>query len=421
MFSTRAQNETYAPRFATPWRGNARDRAWVTMFTSPETSGDVARRMVEGSARTLDAYAPSVDSWSGCSRWSASCVGCDPDYLASNETFLLFRDLINAANRGVHVRLLTNKFDGVRECAGKLSVLSYLSLIFEVRTYRTTTFQHAKVLIADGETVSISSVNWSRGAFFENREAGVAIANSRGAAAYVSGVFEYDWQIAEPWTSAGISDDEVRRIRDGRFLEPFEIERRNISEPHYEAWPLGDPVIVSEDAIDISVSPDAGAETMMDFINVSTRYTLDVYTYQITDDRFADAIIALALNRNVRVRILLSRAIFSDRDRRLSIQVVDRMRQKAKDKILFLSSPHFYRYAHLKIMISDATAVAVATGNLSPSDLPFPVRPFPPHEASINRDFEVIIRNDDVVERFARLFEGELELGTTPYRRPSKF
>ena len=410
-------------RFATPWRGSVSATAKVTVFTSPETSGDVARAVVEGAARTLDVYTPSVESWSGCSRRSASCVGCEPGYLTANETFVLFRDLINAANRGVRVRLLTNEFDDARECAGKMSALSYLSLVFEVRTYRTTTFQHAKVLIADGETVSISSVNWSRGAFLENREAGVAIEKSPGAAQYVSRVYSYDWSVAEPWVApnTGISDDDIKRIRDGRFLQPFEIERRNISEPHYEAWPLGDPVVVSEDAIDISVSPDAGAATMMEFINVSTHSSLDVYTYQITDDRFADAIVALALDRNVRVRILLSRAIYSDRDRRLSTLVVDRMRRTAKGKIMFLSSPHFYRYAHLKVMISDGTAVAVSTGNLSPSDLPFPVHPFPPHEASINRDFEVIIRNGDVVERFARLFEGDLELGATPYRRPSKF
>lgn len=321
------------------------------------------------------------------------------------------------------MRLLTNKFDGVRECSRSMSVLSYLSLIFEVRTYRTTTFMHAKVLVGDNETVSISSVNWSRGTFLENREAGVAIGKSRGAAAFVSSVFEYDWEIADPWIapSTGVSDDDIKRIRDGRFLEPFEIERRNISEPHYDAWPLGDPVDVSGDEVDISVSPDAGAATMMDFINVSTHSTLDVYTYQITDDRFAEAIVELALQRNIRVRLLLSRAIFSDRDRRLSTKVVSRMRRKANGKILFLSSPHFYRYAHLKVMISDSTAVALATGNLSPSDLPFPVRPFRPHEASINRDFEVIIRNGDVVERFSRLFEGELKLGATPYRRPSKF
>ena len=37
------------------------------------------------------------------------------------------------------------------------------------------------------------------------------------------------------------------------------------------------------------------------------------------------------------------------------------------------SSPHFFRYAHLKVLIVDDERVVVATGNLSPSDLPFPI------------------------------------------------
>lgn len=416
----RAQNETYEPRFTTPWRGDANDVVAVEAFFSPETSGETARELVQGSRRTIDAYAPGVESWSGCGtpERGSVCVGCEPEKLRDEEQFVLFRDLINAANRGVRVRLLTNLFDNVHECSGRTTVMSYLSEIFEVKTYRTTTFQHSKVLIIDGETVSISSVNWSRTSFIENREAGVRLLSEK-AASFAMTVFEFDYELAETWVAPtnGISDDDRRKIQDGGFLPPFPIPRRQINEPHYEA-PRRPPVSISGDAIELFVSPDAGATTLIDFFK-RTNTTLDVYTYQITDEFFAEMILSLA-KRGVRVRVVLSRAIYGDQDRRLSTRVIDTMRAKSRDRISFYSSPHFYRYAHLKVVISDGSSVAVSTGNLSPSDLPQPIQPFPPHKSSINRDFGIIVRNG-IVEDFQKLIDGDVRLGATKYRRPTKY
>ena len=417
----RAQNETYAPRFREFVAVG--DEVGLTAFFSPDTSADASASLVREAKESVDVFAPAVESWSGCGAGKTGCAGCAPDRVRASEAFVLFRELLNAAHRGVRVRLLTNRFDDVKECIGAVSVTSYFSENFDVRTYTSTTFMHAKAMIVDGNVTAISSVNWSKSSYLENREAGV-VARSKSVAKFAGEVFEYDWSVAEVWrmpANDGISEDEIRRMKSSEWLEPFPIPSRNISAPHYspkkqrETWCKGA-------AVKVSVSPDAGAMTMLEAMNATT--SLDVYTYQITDDFFATRLLKLA-DDGVIVRIVLSRAIFSDVDRKLSTSLVDKMRENKK--IVFRSSPRFYRYAHLKIMIvdrgRDSERVALATGNLSPSDLPLPVRPFIPCQkggAAVNRDFEIVMHDANIVEQFQNLFDGDMAY-TSPYRRPSKF
>lgn len=415
------------PRFTTPYNGDLGDAHVATAFFSPEkSSAETTRMMVQSATRTLDVYTPSVESWSGCSKWNSPCVGCAPSVVRDEEAFVLFRDLLNAANvRGVRVRLITNKFDTAHECYGTVSVLSYLSEVIEVRTYATTTFQHGKIIVADNCT-AISSVNWSMTSYVENREAGVVVCNEKHAA-YVKRVFAYDWNIADPWIRPkgnGIGPDDVRLMRDRSYLEPFDVQHRKISKPHYS---VGVQTSVKIDGADIqvSVSPDNAANVILRAVN-KTQKTLDIYTYQLTDALFAEMILEIARRKpSVKVRLLMSRAIFMDRDRILSTTTMNDLRSAAAGgNIECYSSPSYIRYAHLKIIIIDGASVVVQTGNLSPSDLPYPATPFEPFGSpgwkSINRDFEVIIRDARVTKTFMDLFEGELRFSTT-YVDPKKF
>ena len=423
--TTCRQRKTYVPRFTTPYNGDAGDAHVITPFFSPETSGEMTAMMVRSATRTLDVYTPSVESWSGCSKWNSPCVGCAPSVVRDEEAFVLFRDLLNAANvRGVRVRLITNKFDTVHECYATISVLSYLSEVIEVRTYATTTFMHGKVIIADNCT-AISSVNWSKTSYIENREAGVVVCNEK-LARYAERVFAYDWNTADPWMRPkrnGIGPDDVRLMRDRSYLEPFDVQHRNISKPHYS---VGAQTSVNIDGADIqvSVSPDNAANVILRAVN-ETQKTLDIYTYQLTDALFAEMILEIARRKpSVKVRLLMSRAIFMDRDRIASTKTMHDLRSAAGGNIECYSSPSYIRYAHLKIIIIDGASVVVQTGNLSPSDLPYPAAPFEPFGSpgwkSINRDFEVIIRDARVTKTFMDLFEGELRFSTI-YVDPRKF
>ena len=120
------------------------------------------------------------------------------------------------------MRVLTNAFDDEKTCAGAVSPLGFLAMSAEVAMFRTTTVQHAKVIVVDGERTAISSVNWSKGSFLANREAGVVLTSTE-AAAFVTSVFEYDWKIAKPWATPtdGIDDDDLSLIHISEPTRPY--------------------------------------------------------------------------------------------------------------------------------------------------------------------------------------------------------
>jgi len=398
----------------------------MSAFFSPDTSGVALQRAVENGVSFIDAYAPSVESWSGCTPWHEPCVGCSVAYTRQNEEHVFFRALLNAAARGVRVRLLTNKFDSVRECKNAVTMLTYFSKIFEVRTYATTTFQHSKVMIVD-ECVAISSVNWSKSSFIENREAGVLMCSAAegsddivGVSSYMRTVFDYDWALADIWTPPNeLSTSDLALIRNSSYLEPFPLPKHNISEPHFV--PELRRTLVPGNKVTVNVGPDA-ASTALYHELASTQSTLDIYTYQITDEVFAKFIVELS-KRLGRVRVILSRAIFMDEDRFDSIRIVDQMRNESQGRIEFLSSPHFYRYAHLKIWVRDGKTVGLSTGNFSPSDIP-PIHPYPPFRdpawRSINRDFNVVVSDVNFTKQFSELITGD-GAHFKAYTKPSKF
>ena len=87
----------------------------------------------------------------------SGCGGCTID-ACNEEAFPVFPALLNAINRGVTVRLLTNNYEG-STCSGLIQPLDFLVLAgVQVRYYTSTTFMHAKFMIVDGKVVAISSV-----------------------------------------------------------------------------------------------------------------------------------------------------------------------------------------------------------------------------------------------------------------------
>lgn len=55
---------------------------------------------------------------------------------------------------------------------------------------------HNKLIIIDGNTVLVSSQNWSKAAVLENREAGLLLEH-KGIASYFTGIFDEDWKTAQ--------------------------------------------------------------------------------------------------------------------------------------------------------------------------------------------------------------------------------
>ena len=122
-------------------------------------------------------------------------MGCSLNQ-QQHEEFPIFAALLNAVHlKGIRVQIVTNNFTQT-SCPGQISPLDWLYLNgIQIRSYTTTTFMHAKVVIVDhGKRTSISSVNFSWTSFMKNREAGVVIENcSCQLLDLYSQVFQYDW------------------------------------------------------------------------------------------------------------------------------------------------------------------------------------------------------------------------------------
>jgi phosphatidylserine/phosphatidylglycerophosphate/cardiolipin synthase-like enzyme len=79
---------------------------------------------------------------------------------------------------------------------------------------------HNKLIIVDGETVLVSSQNWSKAAVTENREAGLLFKHP-GVASYFTDIFEVDWRTAQKKLPATIGAGVVtpESLKKGGFIE----------------------------------------------------------------------------------------------------------------------------------------------------------------------------------------------------------
>lgn len=102
--------------------------------------------------------------------------------------------IISAVGRGVHCRvMLDNRSSGMQPVADMLK--SYgVHVAFTNQTYFGWT--HNKGVIVDGQSVLISSINWSNESVSRNREAAVIITHS-GVANFFAQVFQWDWENGE--------------------------------------------------------------------------------------------------------------------------------------------------------------------------------------------------------------------------------
>ena len=106
-----------------------------------------------------------------------------PDYPNSDEMKLLY-DLVNAAKRGVDVKIITDGFytsdEGVKFLRD-----NGIDIIYD-STKKTT---HAKLLIIDGKITIVGSTNWSYYSIDKNHEANAIVESTK-----LAGEFEEYFQ-----------------------------------------------------------------------------------------------------------------------------------------------------------------------------------------------------------------------------------
>lgn len=140
---------------------------------------------------------------------------------------LYLEALIDAARRGVEVRLLLdssdyNTDDGDRNdnddtAAYANGVAAAEGLDLEARLIDRGAHgllrAHTKGFVVDGETVLVSSVNWGRNSATGNREAGLLVTNAD-LAAYFEEAFAWDWRTDFTPPRADAGPDRTVRVGD---------------------------------------------------------------------------------------------------------------------------------------------------------------------------------------------------------------
>jgi hypothetical protein len=79
--------------------------------------------LINSATTSIEIGTPGWKSWIGCSQYGTQ-DGCDPGEMRNSEQFPVFAAVLNAAFRGVKVRVLTNDF-GVTCLPGMIDPLQF--------------------------------------------------------------------------------------------------------------------------------------------------------------------------------------------------------------------------------------------------------------------------------------------------------
>jgi phosphatidylserine/phosphatidylglycerophosphate/cardiolipin synthase-like enzyme len=158
---------------------------------------------------------------------------------ASQEKITVLLQAMRAAmdaNPTLDVRIVLGKVFGPDDIAREKANLKLLKDTYglalggNVRFIDTKRFVHChnKMIIVDGDTVLVSSQNWSDSAVSKNREAGLLLTH-KGIGKYFTGVFENDWETALtklPEPSGPSVEPEA--LRSGGFIQVVPADYREV-------------------------------------------------------------------------------------------------------------------------------------------------------------------------------------------------
>ena len=264
----------------------------------------------------------------------------------SIEIYLLTDDsivsaLFRARDRGVTVRVLLEKdpYGGSNQQPEIFNTLSAGGV--QVRwNDAATRFSHVKLIVIDQSVALIMNLNLTFSALTKNRELAV-VTTDPALVEHASRIFESDWQGKE-----------------GAIPGP------------------------------LILSPDTSRDTILGLVNSATE-TLDIYAEVITDREFVSAVQA-ALERGVRVRIVMSQAYGED----LLTEPVGEL-VRAGAELHTLANP----YIHAKMLLVDGTRALIGSQNYTSTSM------------DKNREVGVVISSPSNIERLQRVFDKDFAMG----------
>jgi len=368
----------------------------ISAFFSPDYSASTLTSLVESAKSEVLIAIPGFSSWSGCT-YGELCYGCYAKDIKQKEKFPVFQALVNAIHRGVHVQIVTNDPAqyGDKQCAGKMSLLTYLAIAgASVRYYTTTGFLHTKFVSVDqGDRLAISSINFSKTSIMSNREAGVLIYGNRAIANFTRAVFDFDNKQAAPIVvdMSQYTSDEIALIRDKSDIPVVVPEKYNFKHCEVDT-PAPEPKQVINDAIvSLVASPDFALENLKTVLNgVKTSFQLSIY--EVSSTPLCDMLIDMAA-RGVSLKLFVSHEVFGAEEKKEALECYKKL--YSHNIAVKMSHPYCLSYSHQKYWIVDNRLVMMSSGNWRESDYPQLPNTFPPMGSSgyrkVNRDFTIAV------------------------------
>ncbi|GAM28126.1 hypothetical protein SAMD00019534_113020, partial [Acytostelium subglobosum LB1] len=399
------QNTTYYAKFKSAEDSGPMS---ITTYFSPDTSIQTETELVLDAQSTIDIGIPSFSSWAYCSSTYNGIYGCTVADQRSTETFPIWGALLNAINRGVTVRILTNNYYGPNQTLtdGYIDPISFLALAgAKVKYFTTLTFLHTKYMNIDGKTTSISSINYSQTSFMKNREAGVIVQGSQPISSFTTEVFDYDWDLGIDWPTLSYSQSNMAIITN---KTPVKIV---VPPPNSFPGSYVTKATTTSGNVDAEVftSPDDAWDIVTS--DIANSKSLKVYIYQITDSDWCD----LVGNYSGELTLLVSNKIFSYTDYKSALACYTHLSQHGIT--IRKTNANMYTYSHQKYWILDDNRVYLSTGNWGNTDYPNGSQVFPPDTTDpsqwrkTNRDFTIKMVNSDVVAIYNTVFEEDYTRG----------
>ncbi len=163
---------------------------------APETSGTYEHPFSPSTfveyAEVTPIFSPdnSYELLSGLIQGATTSIDLELQYMKFDCELL--DDVIDATLRGVAVRVLIPEPGTANENVTEVLINNGA----QVRFFKGLGHNHNKYVSVDGDTVQVSSINWSNNSIENNREAGAIVKNTN-VAAYFKTVFDYDWANSE--------------------------------------------------------------------------------------------------------------------------------------------------------------------------------------------------------------------------------
>ncbi|MDH5644402.1 MAG: phospholipase D-like domain-containing protein [Candidatus Heimdallarchaeota archaeon] len=214
------------------------------------------------------------------------------------DTNPIVRALVDAKNRGVSIRIQVNKdttdIDPIWTYFASLGIpVRWMGSEATSTGGSFLSATHNKLMVIDGETTIISSINFSENAFKNNREAGMIIQNLD-ISNYFLSFFDEDWADAElPPTSLlqQVSSPISQNSYTSNFISHTNIPRTNFTGMYN---------------VTAFVNPDNAEDTIFKYLNSATE-SIYVSMYTISKPLFNNTLIALKnANPSLDIQVLIS-------------------------------------------------------------------------------------------------------------------